>query len=769
MLAPIGPDDRPPIGGTGRRSEASGPGGGKTWVDPLGGGHLNGHDMARTVRTGPSRSTGRLWAIAAALIVVAIGGAGLDIRAQYWTAINDQRQVLVQLSRVLAEDTSRYTRVVDLVLREVQSRIAELGILTPEQFRRDLAGEATYNLLHARVHDLSQASAIALLDATGQMVNFSRAWPPPALDAHDRDFFQYFAAHDDTAPYLGAVSHSRFNDALTVFMARRIDGPGGKFLGVVVGALDVADLTGRYQAVLTQSGESITLLRRDGLVLARFPNGESAAGQHLPPESAWYATVAAGGGTYKSPGYLGPGPLIVAASPTSDYGLVVDATIQEATALAGWRRQAIITMAAVLAGSIGIVWLFAVIAAQIRRLQLAAEALRTGERRIRDFADTASDWFWEQDADLRFTWISAESPIRRPDDASYIGQTRWDRAGADPTNASWAAHKADLEARRPFRDFRYHRLGRDGRVHHVSISGNPVYDVGGVFIGYRGTGRDVTARMRAEAELREAKELAEAASRAKSEFLGTMTHELRTPLNAIIGFSELIRDLPGGDAGAQHVEFAKEINASGHRLLEVVNDVLEMSRIEAGGYELSEQPVNLTELLKASCTTLLPRAEEAQVQLVFAGGPGGAPGGAPGDLIVRADQRAVRQVVQNVLANGVKFTSAGGSVTAGIVARDDGGLEVVVTDTGIGMDETALRHVFEPFRQADHSISRRFGGTGLGLAISRRLMELHDGALTADSAPEQGTTVRIVFPRERVVAVPTGGGHSGPVVVEARG
>jgi len=728
--------------------------------------------MARTVRTGPSRSSGRLWAIAAALIVVLVGGAGLDIRAQYRTAVNDQRQVLIQLSRVLAEDTSRYARVVDLVLRDVQSRIGDLGIHTPEQFDHDLAGEAIYGLLHARVHDLSQASSIALLDVTGRMVNFSRTWPPPTLDAHDRDFFQYFAAHDDAGPYLGAVARSRVNDALTLFMARRIDGPGGKFLGVVVGALDVGDLTGRYQAVLTQSGESITLLRRDGLVLARFPNGESASGQHLPPESAWYATVAAGGGTYESPGYLGPGPLIVAASPTIDFGLVVDATIEEATALAGWRRQAIIITAAVVAGSIGIICLFAVISAQFRRLQFAAEALRAGERRIRDFAETASDWFWEQDADLRFTWISADSPIRRPGDESYIGQTRWDLVGADPTDATWAKHKVDLEAKRPFRDFRYHRVGRDGQVHHVSISGNPIYDDAGVFAGYRGTGRDVTARMRAEAELREAKELAEAASRAKSEFLGTMTHELRTPLNAIIGFSELIRDQPGGNAGAQHVEFAKEINASGHRLLEVVNDVLEMSRIEAGGYELSEQPVNLTELLKASCTTLLSRAWEGQVQLVFSGeagaGPGGASGSTPVDPIVRADQRAVRQVVQNVLANAVKFTPAGGSVTASIQARDDGGLAVVVTDTGIGMDEAALRRVFEPFQQADRSISRRFGGTGLGLAISRRLMELHDGALTADSAPGQGTTVRIVFPRERVIAMPTGGGHTGPVAVEAR-
>jgi signal transduction histidine kinase len=117
----------------------------------------------------------------------------------------------------------------------------------------------------------------------------------------------------------------------------------------------------------------------------------------------------------------------------------------------------------------------------------------------------------------------------------------------------------------------------------------------------------------------------------------------------------------------------------------------------------------------------------------------------------------------NVLANAVKFTPAGGSVTASIEAHADGGLAVVVTDTGIGMDAEVMRHLFEPFQQADHSITRRFGGTGLGLAISRGLMGLHDGALTIDSTPGQGTTVRMTFPRERVLTAPNGQDHASPV------
>ena len=223
-----------------------------------------------------------------------------------------------------------------------------------------------------------------------------------------------------------------------------------------------------------------------------------------------------------------------------------------------------------------------------------------------------------------------------------------------------------------------------------------------------------------------------------------MSHELRTPLSAIIGFSELIRDHRADRTGANHIEWANAILSGGRQLLDTINNVLELARIEAGQCELADSRVNLAAVVRGCLVTVRPQAEQGKVALYC--------DLSDSDALLRGDSRAVRQVALNVLANAVKFTPEGGSVSIRVEWLPDGGIVLVVADTGVGIASAALATLGEPFVQGDTSTTRTHGGTGLGLAISRKLMLLHGGTLTIDSVVGQGTTVRAVFPKARVLA-----------------
>jgi signal transduction histidine kinase len=436
--------------------------------------------------------------------------------------------------------------------------------------------------------------------------------------------------------------------------------------------------------------------------------------------------------------------------PATEVQVVADAGAARQAAVAQWHQDIISIVAARAGVAIAFTALFGVIALQFRQqrnhareLVRAAERLRASERRFRDFAEIASDWFWEQDAHYRFCWLSKTAPFRLAGDRRYLGATRWELSNQEAVDPRWSEHEATLAARRPFRDFRYQLRSIEGRLHYVSASGRPIFDATGTFIGYRGTARDVTAEVEVADELSRAKEAAEAASRAKSEFLASMSHELRTPLNAIIGFSELMQKRRSARFGDDYVEWASDIMASGKHLLEVINDVLELARIEAGRYIMAQDRVDLGSAVRACLAMVRLQAEAKQVTLECSI--------AEREILLQADSRAVRQIVLNLLTNAVKFTPAGGLVTIRDGRAANGDIVLVVSDTGIGIDPAALATLGQPFTQADASISRTYGGTGLGLSISRKLIAMHGGDLTIESVPREGTTVRVTFPAGRVL------------------
>ena len=248
---------------------------------------------------------------------------------------------------------------------------------------------------------------------------------------------------------------------------------------------------------------------------------------------------------------------------------------------------------------------------------------------------------------------------------------------------------------------------------------------------------------RRASELARAHDVAQAANRTKSEFLANMSHELRTPLNAIIGFSEILhRQMFGPLQNERYREYAKDIHDSGQHLLSLINEILDIAKVEAGQIELREEQVSLADVFDSCRRFIGERASAAGLELVVASVEGGP------DLVV--DPIRLKQILLNLLSNAVKFTPAGGRVELSVHHRQDGCCELRVSDTGIGMSLDEVAVALQPFRQIDSKLARKYDGTGLGLPLTKALTELHGGQLIIDSETGRGTTVAVCLPAGRV-------------------
>ena len=392
-----------------------------------------------------------------------------------------------------------------------------------------------------------------------------------------------------------------------------------------------------------------------------------------------------------------------------------------------------------------------ILAARLVTRQLAlGNQLELSERRFRDFADIASDWYWEMNADEIVSYVSERfaSIVGGAPAQSVLGMDADKFVRESVVSAE--QRETYLTAVLNQREFRGIHLGLkdpQGKARYWSISARPNFDAREIFLGYRGVGSDITDVVYDEQSLREAKVRAEIANRAKSEFLANMSHELRTPLNAILGFSDMIAEQSlGPEAVERYSEYAVDIHKSGRHLLAIIDDILDLAKIEAGHTELAESEVPLSRLMDMFRTFLAHRFLECGIAFEI-----DIPHDAPAIWI---DKRKLAQVIINLLSNALKFTPRGGKVVLSSHSNEDGSLALSVRDTGIGIAPEDMQTVLAPFGQVESAFSRKHHGAGLGLPLARSLTELHGGTLTVDSALGVGTTVTVTLPAVRVMPAP---------------
>ncbi|MEO5373432.1 MAG: response regulator [Alphaproteobacteria bacterium] len=446
--------------------------------------------------------------------------------------------------------------------------------------------------------------------------------------------------------------------------------------------------------------------------------------------------------------YDGDGVLLRVGAPPTIIRLVRSAPIHDFGTPVGRVEVSIdmrpkLAVAGILSGGgvlFGVLSLLVIRRRFIRPLEEAERVKRENQDRLEDLLKLSSDWFWELDAELRFTLVSGNWPANGPDPLVLMGRPYRD-LNIDWTERQWEDHLANLHGRNRFSvDC---PVSIDGAVRWYFVQGRPLYDDQGDFVGYRGIGRDITERKQAEMAQLNAMRAAEVANRAKSEFLANMSHEIRTPINAITGLSDLAlssRELPHRTR-----DYLVKIAHSSHSLLRIINDILDFSKIEAGKLEIDNVDFQLRDVFDHTLDLFRSRAAERGVELIVS---------LSSECRYRlvGDHLRLEQILMNLIGNAIKFTEKG-EIEIGVETLEQTGDRVLlafwVRDTGIGLTPEQSSKLFSAFVQADGSTTRKYGGTGLGLAICKRLTELMGGRIWVESQPGLGSVFRFILPFER--------------------